>query len=89
MCGAHIMFLIVGTDVLDCPNRTAAGASPRPTKEVARICQNEIIRFKIKRLLLRKTTIGQSGTPVPTVRKQAFLFSHPQKTLIGATRQVF
>ena len=28
---------IVGTGVLDCPNRTAAGASPRPTKEVIRL----------------------------------------------------
>ena len=38
-------FKIVGTGVPDCPNRTTAGASPRPTKEVISVCQNEFILF--------------------------------------------
>ena len=50
-------FLTVGTDVLGCPNKMAAGASPRPTKEVVGIWQNEIILFMLYYLLLPETTI--------------------------------
>ena len=46
--------LSVGTDVPGCPNKTAAGASPRPTKEVENIIQNGIILFKLYRLLFQK-----------------------------------
>ena len=50
-------FLTVGTFVLGCPNKMAAGASPRPTKEVVGIWQNEIILFMLYYLLLPETTI--------------------------------
>ena len=64
---------------------------------------NEFIRFRIQRLQLLKSTIGQSGTPVPTVRKRAFMSSrtqkafqarrgkslHTPKSVASVTRQVF
>ena len=50
-------FLTVGTVVPDCPNKMAAGASPRPTKEVVGIWQNEIILFMLYYLLLPENTI--------------------------------
>ena len=50
-------FLTVGAVVPDCPIKMAAGASPRPTKEVVVIWQNEIILFMLYYLLLPETTI--------------------------------
>ena len=50
-------FLTVGAVVPDCPNKMAAGASHRPTKEVVGIWQNEIILFMLYYLLLPETTI--------------------------------
>ena len=57
--------LTVGTGVPDCPNRTAAGASPRPTVRSHLFSPNEIILFKIHHLLLPKNTLGQPRTSVP------------------------
>ena len=66
ICVSKPIILTVGTGVSGCPKRTAAGASPRPTKEVKSAWQNDIILFIMYCLLLLKTTIGQPRTSVPT-----------------------